>query len=734
MYSSQNSISVVLHSDHTINAAGFLASWEEVLEEDEVLDESQDEGYVLSFPQSFTIGEESQLCLQMLNLPSSGEITLSLFGKDGVVEGVAAVENKVTVNPGDEDLHCHPLALPDDFNDRYAIVGIKGQIGDYKILSYKSVRVLKSTSLNLIQTDKYDYRPAQEVYIRMLLMDQDLKPSEDELISEMWIEDPSGSRLQQWRNLALNLGIAQVSYTLPNEPNLGKWKIMAKYGVNGTVEGKSEFEVNEVTLPSFEVTVDGPEVVLKDSQEETFEVCAKYTHGANIKGRANVTISTKYKSGDYWRAPIVTQSINRLVDINGCTEITLNSTEVQSLTSKLTPLTVEAEVKEESTGEKQNVKKENVEVKNTAFKIEAGTSPTEHILTGFPYVGNMKVVDHAGKSMSNVNFQLCARLYTSLQDLRNYVNNVSYKFYSFTEEQFFALSKVLEAIKYDEVCQDITSDANGMVDLAINLASIKVPSNVTKLSLNLVAKDFETNKTTGMVQPSLTHDISLTHTNASSALTLRPLSSKLSCGSNDVEVLISGPAGSEIELTHFIASGGSMVASGTDNVQMGTENQVSEFVGNALEVNFASAESREDGEVIILKKHILNIQRPFQTEVFSLDPVKLLAYVRDAKTGETLTATEEFDPDSCDSTYSSMEFSKERVRPREALSISLSGPSNGLCGYSIVDKSVALTPNPNKVTTPRLKKLREAIIRQRIVNDKVSQEKCQDAKLLFRAF
>ena len=47
---------------------------------------------------------------------------------------------------------------------------------------------------------------------------------------------------------------------------------------------------------------------------------------------------------------------------------------------------------------------------------------------------------------------------------------------------------------------------------------------------------------------------------------------------------------------------------------------------------------------------------------------------------------------------------------------------------------MALTANPNKVTTSRLKKLREAIIRQRIVNDKISGEKCKDAKLLFKAF
>ena len=294
LYSTNNSISVVLHSDHTINAAGFLASWEEVEEEpEEENNEEQNEGYVLSFPQSFTIASEGKLCLQMLGLSTSGEITLSLYGKDGVVNGESVNETTVQVKPGDEDLTCHGLTLPLDFDGRYAIVGIKGQIGDYNILSYKSIRVLKSSALNLIQTDKYDYRPGQDVYIRMMLMDQDLKPSKDERINELWIEDPSGSRMAQWRDQPLRKGIIQVSYSLDEEPNLGKWKIMAKYGENGTVEGKSMFEVNEVTLPSFEVTLDGLQVVLKDSVEETFEVCAKYTHGANVKGQVNVTISTK---------------------------------------------------------------------------------------------------------------------------------------------------------------------------------------------------------------------------------------------------------------------------------------------------------------------------------------------------------------------------------------------------------------------------------------------------------
>ena len=46
--------------------------------------------------------------------------------------------------------------------------------------------------------------------------------------------------------------------------------------------------------PKFEVTVDGPSVILRDTLEETFKVCARYTHGSNVKGTANVTFSANY--------------------------------------------------------------------------------------------------------------------------------------------------------------------------------------------------------------------------------------------------------------------------------------------------------------------------------------------------------------------------------------------------------------------------------------------------------
>ena len=81
-----------------------------------------------------------------------------------------------------------------------------------------------------------------------------------------------------------------LQYTLDEEPNLGKWLIKVKYDENGTVEGKSQFEV---TLDEGQ-----DHVVLKDCNEETY--------GANVKGQAYVTIITKYKVGTYWRPPYST--------------------------------------------------------------------------------------------------------------------------------------------------------------------------------------------------------------------------------------------------------------------------------------------------------------------------------------------------------------------------------------------------------------------------------------------
>ena len=139
--------------------------------------------------------------------------------------------------------------------------------------------------------------------------------------------------------------------------------------------------------------------------------------------------------------------------------------------------------------------KNGITVKDTPFEITAGTSPNDYIISAFPYVGTFKIKDHAGLPRSDIDVKICSRLYTSLN-------------------KFFYVK---------EICQDATSDVEGNIKLAVNLADIEVTENITKLSIEIFANDYPANETSGIRQPHMTQDVSLTHSNASSALTIQVL-------------------------------------------------------------------------------------------------------------------------------------------------------------------------------------------------------------------
>jgi hypothetical protein len=74
-------------------------------------------------------------------------------------------------------------------------------------------------------------------------------------------------------------------------------------------------------------------------------------------------------------------------------------------------------------------------------------SSTDHIIGGFPYLGSLKTIQHDGSPMGNVKINLCARLFSELESMRNYLIQNSHTFYSFDEDQIFALSEKLKDIR-----------------------------------------------------------------------------------------------------------------------------------------------------------------------------------------------------------------------------------------------------------------------------------------------
>ena len=114
------------------------------------------------------------------------------------------------------------------------------------------------------------------------------------------------------------------------------------------------------------------------------------------------------------------------------------------------------------------------------------------------------------------------------------------------------------------------------------------------------------------------------------------------------------------------------------NSFIGTEDNLRNYVGDSTEINFKpDPESRIASEKIILKEYNLKVNN---TES-GIDEFKLLAYVRDAQTGETLTADQDFTLEPCGTEESAIKFSEKSVSPGSPISVNLKGPNGGRCGY-----------------------------------------------------
>ena len=720
--STNNSVRVQFYSDSVIQAAGFLASWvaipknnEAVTEENEVNENTP--GYVLSFPQSFTRensdAPKENICLQLINVQNDGQAEISFFNAEKLLEDAPSVTETVDYKSEEGDkLKCFQTQLPEDFSEGTAALRIKGTFGDYNILSYKSVRVIKSSTLSLIQTDKFDYRPKQEVKFRIMLLDAELKPSKkiDEL-KEVWISDPANNRLKQWKNTQTVQGIAQFSMKLDDEPALGAWKVHAKFGDNGTQQEQVSFTVSENVLPKFQVTVESREVIYRDTDDEEFKFCAKYTHGGKVKGSLNISFVVQYKE-TYWRAPLKYIKIHKMVDQleNGCASVFLNNTEILKFAVKSSDLKITAVVEEAVTGTKQEATK-SVTIKDVPFILDFGGSSKEHIVApgAFPYVGRVKAVFHSQAVLPNVRLEICARLFTSLDKMRSYVSRNNYKYYNFDEDQLYEMANFILGIKIKEKCEVYLTNDQGTVDFSVKMGN-NISEQVTKLDFKVTALDYENNSTTGMKQPVEKLGVGLTHTNTSSSLTIHNIKegSELKCNdandendSNKIPVYFSARPGSSIQLSHYFTSSGSIVQQNAETIPVSNQDMSADYVGAANDIILF--DDLEPSSEKIVTKFDINIKLPLDNgnQGRLSNKLNLLVYSRDEE-GNILTSSQEFSTKACNqATKPKISWSSGKVTPSTNVELKLEGNSKAYCGYSVVDKSVDLVPNPNKATTPR---------------------------------
>ncbi|KAB7500273.1 Ovostatin-like protein [Armadillidium nasatum] len=197
-------------------------------------------------------------------------------------------QTNIVVPQGTKNI-CQNIYLPpnEEWEAEFTIVGsLEGEAVNYT----KPVAITSEIYQTFIQTDKYLYKPSQLVQFRILtVFGPFLKVSLD-AYEEIWISSPSGGEYE--------INVQTSSGKLYNRI----------------------FKVEEYVLPRFEVKINPPNYILGSTEIITFEVCADYTFGEPVNGKASISVDN-----NMWDYNVV---VTRKDEISGCISFSINASEL----------------------------------------------------------------------------------------------------------------------------------------------------------------------------------------------------------------------------------------------------------------------------------------------------------------------------------------------------------------------------------------------------------------------
>ncbi|KAK7080211.1 alpha-2-macroglobulin-like, partial [Halocaridina rubra] len=332
--------------------------------------------YVITTPRKWTTGETVQVCI-FVSDPSSSENSINIELKADNSEEPIIPWRIIQLPPGRTEF-CDKVLVP-SVTYRNAKLQIKGTLGGEKISYNKDITLATGVAKTFIQTDKFLYKPGQEVQFRMLTVNGPFLKISTEQYPLIWVETPSGSRIVQWNNVENLSGLIHRSFTLSEEPEEGTYKIGVRPMGNADQVYRT-FKVEEYTLPRFEVTVKPPKYILGTDTEFSFTVCAKYTYGQPVKG--NLTFEL---DNGGWGSSKKTITLNR--QISGCMDVPILADDIQMNGDDYFVYSVSAKatVEEDGTGEVFSGKA-RADVDRTALKFES-VSREEYMKPNVPFTG-----------------------------------------------------------------------------------------------------------------------------------------------------------------------------------------------------------------------------------------------------------------------------------------------------------------------------------------------------------
>ncbi|KAM8972764.1 complement C3-like isoform 2-T2 [Pelodytes ibericus] len=219
---------------------------------------------------------------QLQTFPFDAEILIQDFPQKKIL----IAQTKVSLNAGNGFLGVAKITVPakqlveDPKKKQFVYVIVKSPACPLD----KVVLISFQSGYMFIQTDKPLYTPGSSVLYRIFSIGHSLTPDLRSVNVE--IINPDGIVvMKDGFSSTDNNGIISKSYSLPEIANVGLWQITSRFKLESQQVFRTEFEVKEYVLPSFEVLLDiKNNFFYIDDNKLTVDITAKFLHGNPVEG------------------------------------------------------------------------------------------------------------------------------------------------------------------------------------------------------------------------------------------------------------------------------------------------------------------------------------------------------------------------------------------------------------------------------------------------------------------
>ncbi|XP_052235637.1 complement C3-like [Dreissena polymorpha] len=261
----------------------------------------------------------------------------------------------------------------------------------------------------IVQTDKPLYNPAQPVYVRVLAMDESMRPIKDKQLAIELISPTNMTvgRVNFEPGKSQN-GFYKGEFELPPFPDFGTWTIKAKLGGKSETYAIAPIEVREFVLPTFgvDITTDTENKCILPNQENIgVTVSATYVYGKTVEGIAGLDINIRKKGDVSDPKRVVTMGRQKLR--NGKAFFTVDVKKlVQGLGGQFPAeavLELSSTVYESATGKEETGADDYIMFVNCPFKFEFSRSKTTY-RKGFTYYMQIDMLHADGRPAQEMDF------------------------------------------------------------------------------------------------------------------------------------------------------------------------------------------------------------------------------------------------------------------------------------------------------------------------------------------